>query len=226
MDVNPFLVKMLGYSHSEFLGKQLWEIGLYKDVEENRVAFEELKKNKYIRYENLPLKTKDGRRREVEFISNSYLVDYEDVIQCNIRDISERKMNEKRVEIQANILSQIGQAVIATDQNGLIKYMNNAAEELYGWKIDEVLNRSILEVTPSQATQAQAAEIMAFLAKGQTWAGYFLVQRRDGTIFPAHVTDSPIRDDKGNLVGVVGISYDVTEKQTCRTKINAAFKCC
>lgn len=90
-DVNPYLIKMLGYSREEFLTKKLWEMSAFKDVEASKEAFETLQKNEYIRYEDLPLKAKDGRLVEVEFVSNVYLVDEEKVIQCNIRDISERK---------------------------------------------------------------------------------------------------------------------------------------
>jgi len=90
-DVNPFLIKMLGYSREEFVEKKLWEVGAFKDVEASQDAFEALQKNEYIRYEDLPLKAKDGRLIQVEFVSNVYLVGGEKVIQCNIRDITERK---------------------------------------------------------------------------------------------------------------------------------------
>jgi diguanylate cyclase (GGDEF)-like protein/PAS domain S-box-containing protein len=89
-DVNPFLVELLGYTHAEFLGKKLWEIGSFKDAIANQAAFRELQQKKYIRYEELPLETKDGEHVEVEFVSNVYDVNGKDVIQCNIRDISER----------------------------------------------------------------------------------------------------------------------------------------
>lgn len=90
-DVNPYLLKMLGYSREEFVKKKLWEMGAFKDIEASKEAFEALQKNEYIRYEDLPLKSKDGRLVEVEFVSNVYLVAEEKVIQCNIRDITERK---------------------------------------------------------------------------------------------------------------------------------------
>jgi diguanylate cyclase (GGDEF)-like protein/PAS domain S-box-containing protein len=90
-DVNPFLIKMLGYSREEFIQKKLWEVGAFKDVEASKEAFEVLQKNEYIRYEDLPLRAKSGRLVDVEFVSNVYLVGGEKVIQCNIRDITERK---------------------------------------------------------------------------------------------------------------------------------------
>jgi PAS domain S-box-containing protein len=93
-DANPFMSELLGYSHEELLGKELWEIGLLKDEEASREAFRELRQNHYIRYEDLPLQTKAGRRHEVEFVSNLYKEDAQDVIQCNIRDITERKRAE------------------------------------------------------------------------------------------------------------------------------------
>src|SRR4030043_2060678 len=72
-DVNPYLIEMLGYSHNEFLGKKLWEIGLFKHIAENQVGFKKLQRGKYIRYEHLPLETKEGRHIDVEFVSNVYL---------------------------------------------------------------------------------------------------------------------------------------------------------
>ena len=90
-DVNPFLIKMLGYSREEFVEKKLWEVGAFKDIKASQEAFEALQKNEYIRYEDLPLKAKSGKLIDVEFVSNVYLVGSEKVIQCNIRDVSARK---------------------------------------------------------------------------------------------------------------------------------------
>jgi diguanylate cyclase (GGDEF)-like protein/PAS domain S-box-containing protein len=90
-DVNPFLVEMLGYSREEFMEKKLWEVGAFKDIKASKDAFQALQKNKYIRYKDLPLKTKSGKLVPVEFISNVYSEGSKKVIQCNIRDISERK---------------------------------------------------------------------------------------------------------------------------------------
>jgi diguanylate cyclase (GGDEF)-like protein/PAS domain S-box-containing protein len=97
IDVNPFMIEILGYARGEFLGKQLWEIGLFKDIAANKIAFERLQKEKYIRYEHLPLSTKDGKPRDVEFVSNVYLANGNAVIQCNIRDITERKRQEREL---------------------------------------------------------------------------------------------------------------------------------
>ena len=91
MDVNPFLIQMLGYSREEFVEKKLWEVGAFKDIKASKEAFQVLQKNEHIRYKDLPLRAKDGKLIPVEFVSNVYLEGDEKVIQCNIRDISERK---------------------------------------------------------------------------------------------------------------------------------------
>ena len=90
IDVNPFLLDLLDYPFGSIIGLQLWEIGLFEDIAANRVAFEKLQKEEYIRYENRPLRTKSGKHIQVEFVSNVYFVGSEKVIQCNIRDVSER----------------------------------------------------------------------------------------------------------------------------------------
>ncbi len=94
-DVNPFLIELLGYSKEEFLEKAIWEIGFFKDIVANKEKFSELQKKKIIRYDNLPLESSKGKKIYVEFISNKYTVDNHKVIQCFIRDITEKKLAEE-----------------------------------------------------------------------------------------------------------------------------------
>ena len=97
-DVNPFLTELLGYTREEFAGKHLWEIGAFKDIAASRTAFGKLQAKGYIRYEDLPLQTRDGQHIDVEFISNSFLINDAKVIQCNIRDITARKRTAIELE--------------------------------------------------------------------------------------------------------------------------------
>jgi PAS domain S-box-containing protein len=90
MDVNPFLIDLLDYPFEDLRGRKLWEIGQFQDIAANRSAFETLQQNGYIRYENLPLRRRDGKQIQVEFVSNVYWVGADKIIQCNIRDITAR----------------------------------------------------------------------------------------------------------------------------------------
>jgi diguanylate cyclase (GGDEF)-like protein/PAS domain S-box-containing protein len=96
-DVNPYLVNMLHYSHEEFLGMKLWEISPFKDTVLNQTAFEELQDKGYIKHKDLPLETKEGKLIAVEFVSNVYKANGNKVIQCNIRNITERKSLEEKL---------------------------------------------------------------------------------------------------------------------------------
>ena len=96
-DANPFLQDMLGYSLQELLGKALWEIGPVKDIAAAQDAMRQLQNKEYVRYENLPLETKDGQHIQVEFVSNVYLVNGFRVIQCNVRDITARRRAEEGI---------------------------------------------------------------------------------------------------------------------------------
>ena len=104
IDANPFLVELLGFPLEYFIGKKLWELGFIKNKVFNQDNIEELKKEKYIRYEDLPLETRDGRTIEVEFISNCYQADKDEVFQCNIRDVTLHKQAERRERLAREML--------------------------------------------------------------------------------------------------------------------------
>lgn len=127
-DVNPYLMDKLGYSKEEFVSKKIWEIGAFKDTNLSKAGFRELQEKGYIHYESMPLATKDGRLIEVEFVSNSYLVEGVNVIQCNIRDITERKKAE-------NALRESDEKL--TEQNVLLEQKNTALREIMNQNRDE-----------------------------------------------------------------------------------------
>ena len=129
-------------------------------------------------------------------------------------DVTERERTEDAVRFQAHILDSIGEAVIATNPTGRILYTNRFAQKLYGWAGDEFVGRDVVAtVNPSSAHQ-QAAAVIETLQQGRTWSGEFIVQRRDGTQFPAHVTNSPILDEKGQVRALIGVSSDITYRKT------------
>lgn len=136
----------------------------------------------------------------------------------------ERARAEETIRFQAKLLDAVHQAVIATDLQGRIYYWNRYAEKLYGWYAREVIGRSIHEVTPAPELKSMSEEIMARLSKGERWSGEFSLQRRDGTVFPARVTDSPVIDEYGRLIGVVGVSTDITEQKRTEEGLRLAME--
>jgi PAS domain S-box-containing protein len=132
---------------------------------------------------------------------------------------SRRRRTEEKILFQARMLNAVGEAIIATDVEGKVIYWNRAAEKIYGWSAEEMIGRTLVEILISEDLREQAAEIRSALREGKPWSGEFTVQRKDGTSFPVHVTDTPVHDDQGNVVGLIGVSTDITERKRAEAKL-------
>jgi len=133
---NPFLIKLLGLTPEQTVGAKIWELGFFKDIAGNQAKFMELQQKEYVRYENLPLESADGQRRNVEFVSNVYMVDYHKVIQCNIRDITERKRAEEATQRHLAELQMLYASGLALGQLLSRKEIAQELINLMGSKLD------------------------------------------------------------------------------------------
>jgi len=221
IDVSPSVEQMVGISKQELVNTIRFYFITPEYAQIADEAFQAVIKEplvpRSVEYEAV---MPTGARRWFE-CTYSNLLDKPGVnaIVLNFRDITRRKKSEERVRFKANLLNTIGQAVVATDLNGLVTFWNAAAEKIYGWSQEEALGKSIVELTPAQQSREQATEIMEQLKKGESWSGEFRVQRKDGSDFPALVTDSPIYDSHGNLSGIIGVSSDITESKKIEDKL-------
>jgi diguanylate cyclase (GGDEF)-like protein/PAS domain S-box-containing protein len=138
-DVNPYLIEMLGYSHAEFLGKKLWEVGSFADIAQSKEMFAELQTKGYVRYDDLPLKTRAGMRIAVEFVSNTYDCEGIKVIQCNIRNITERKADQSKIQRHTRLyaaLSQCNKAIVhCVSEEESLQQICRAAVQFGGMKM-------------------------------------------------------------------------------------------
>ena len=151
MDVNPFLVDMLGYSHEKFIEKTIWEIGFLKDIVANKDKFLELQKKEFVRYENLPLETAKGKKINVEFVSNVYLVNNKKVIQCIIRDISDRVFVQEalaKAETRyKHLFESVKDGILFVDvETGKINAINPFLADLVGSSKESFIGKEIWEV--------------------------------------------------------------------------------
>src|SRR6202043_2193159 len=180
-DANPFLIKLLGFSLSEMVGKTVGELSPFKDIESNKAMLERLQQRGYVRYEDLPLETADSRRIAVEFVSNVYQAGDKKVIQCNIRDITERKRAQDQIlklnaELEQRVIDRTAQlqtanqvlresegrfrllvegvqdyAIFMLSPQGHVVSWNKGAERIKGYKVDEIIGKHFSCFYPPEA---------------------------------------------------------------------------
>ncbi|MDQ6626614.1 MAG: PAS domain-containing protein [Verrucomicrobiota bacterium] len=117
------------------------------------------------------------------------------------------------MHFQAQLLDAIGASVIATDPAGKIIYMNQFAAMMFGWTIDEAIGADVMDVTVPSTSRQQGEEIMNALRRGETWTGDFIAHRRDGQKFPIRATNTPLFGDAGELVAIIGVSRDISDRK-------------
>jgi PAS domain S-box-containing protein len=211
LDVNPFLTDMLGYPHSEFMGKRLWEIGPFKDIAASKIAYQELQDKDYVRYEDLPLETRDMREIQVEFVSNIYQVNGSRIIQCNIRNITDRKQIERQLRFHSELLDRISDAIVVIGNDGLVNYWNKGAERLYGVSEDEAIGRplgTLYQYFWLNPEDQQASE--KSLRKRGFWAGDNIHIRQDGVRLYVQSSVSNVKNKDGKVIGILAVMRDIT----------------
>ena len=218
-DVNPFMMELLGYSREEFLGKDLSEIGLFKDLEASKAAFRELQEKGYIRYEDLPLETKEGVRCEVEFVSNVYQEAGQQVIQCNVRDITVRKRAEevqRESEERFHVLVEgvKDYAVFMLDADGRTTSWNTGVERVLGYDEEEFIGQQFSCIfTPEDIASGEPEKkLQTAEAEGQADQERWHV-RKNGTRFWATGAVTPIQDEMKRLDGFAIVMHDNTERR-------------
>ncbi len=224
VDVNPFLLQLLGYSYDAIYGQYIWELGVFKDIAASKDAFKALQDNEYIRYDDLPLETLDRRPIAVEFVSNVYLVDHSKVIQCNIRDITERKRAAAEHKRLMAAIEQAGEAIVITDAQGIIQFVNPAFERTTGYSREEAIGRNHSILKSGQQDELFYRNLWDSISGGRTWEGHMVNKRKDGTLYTEEMTISPVRNDSGRIVNYVAVKRDITEHLRLTAQFQQAQK--
>ena len=211
-DVNNFLINILGYQHNEFLGKELWEFGFFIDKVESKKAFEQLKIDKYIRYENLPLRNKSGKLINVEFVSNVYEASGKKVIQCNIRDITMRVNAEEELRVSEAqyklIVENAHEGICIIDENNNNAFINQTLSRMLGYETDEMVGKSVFD-SMAEEEMTSMSEHTAKRKSGISELYEIKLRRKNGEPLWTLIGSRPIIKNnvyKGALVMVLDIS--------------------
>ncbi len=220
IDANPFMTELLGYSRDEFLGKELWEIGLFADKRASQAVYETLRENGYVRYDNLPLQSKSGKKAEVEFVSNVYREGDHSVIQCNVRDISERTRLERELKGRdrrfRTLVEQVKDyAIFMTDTERRATSWNEGVRQVLGFGEGEWIGRDVVPLifTPEAIRDGVAQkEFDDAKAHGRGGDDRWMV-RKGGARFFAYGVLTALRGDDGGLLGFTKVVRDQTERK-------------
>lgn len=223
LDANQFLIDLLGYSKKDFLKKFLWDVGIFKDIAASKENFKTLQTKKYVRFEDLPLETKSGKKIDVEFVANAYAVDGSTTIQCNIRDISERKIAEEllhrnKVYLQT-ILDSTTDGILAIDKDNKVIRANK--QFIKFWKIPAILMKQGSDKKLLTYVLKQLSDPASFIKKvkelyGSKEIDLDTIYFKDGRIFERYSTPLLI-DNK--IEGRLWSFRDVTKQKETQEKI-------
>jgi two-component system CheB/CheR fusion protein len=213
---NKPLLDLLGITLEEITGKTFGELPYPKDLADKLESqIEQVFETKKTVTDETPFTNPAGEEGFYEYIFTPVIGEdgTVEVVAGSTRVITERRRAEESIRFQAKLLNTVEQSVIATDLEGKVIFWNQFAEKLYGWTAEETIGSSITDLTTPSTAAEQAAEIMSLLRQGKSWSGEFQVKRRDGTAFPAQVFNSPINDSQGKMIGIVGVSIDISERK-------------
>jgi PAS domain S-box-containing protein len=226
LDVNPFLANLLGYRQEDLVGKELWQIGLFHDIEANKAAFRTLQEVGYVRYDDYPLLAKDGRQIDAEFVSNTYDVNGVRKIQCNIRDItvqkravhalaaSEERYRTLMAAMTAIVWNMPASGDFETEQPGWTAFTGQTFDELRG-------NGWLKAIHPEDRQNTAKVWTAAYTERIDYKVEHRL-RRADGAYRQMAVRAMPIFEASGAVREWVGVHTDMTDQRRAEEAVRAS----
>jgi PAS domain S-box-containing protein len=225
IDINPFLVELLGYEPKELLGKELWKIGVFKDIVTSRDAFIKLHKKEFIRLVDISLETREGEHIDVELTCNSYHVKPFEVIQYNIRDITQRKLIEAALmeeqRLFNSLIENIPDFVYFKDIDSRFIRINKMMAEKFGLNnMEEALGKTDFDFYDEEHARLAFEDEQRIIRTGEPIVS--LEEKEiwpDGRITWVSTTKMPQLDSDGKIKGIMGLSRDITERKKAEERI-------
>jgi PAS domain S-box-containing protein len=179
------MTKLLGYPASQLIGKELFQIGLLRDETASREMFQRLKRNREVRYQDLPLQSKGGLHQDVEVVANVYEENGRSVIQCNIRDITDRKRSEDALRrneaLFSALLTQAPVGVYVVDARLRLQQVNPKARPVFA-NVHPLIGRDFAEIIrllwPHRVAEEVLGRFRHTLATGVPFETSDFVERR------------------------------------------------
>lgn len=185
------MTRLLDYPHDQLVGKELFEIGLLEDEAASQEMFRKLKRQHEVRYEDLPLESKTGRHQEVEVVANLYQENGHAVIQCNIRDITERKLAEQNLRLTSTAMEAAANGIFITNREGIMQYINPAFTAMSGYAANEAIGQKASLVKSDAHDDAFYQNLWQTILSGCVWSGQITNRNKSGLLYVCEQTISP-----------------------------------
>src|SRR6266568_3131404 len=216
-DANPVMTELLGYTHEQLLGQELWHIGLFGDRQATLSVLRELQEKRFLRYETLPLHTKDGQPCHVEFVSTLFRANGHEVIQCNLRDITDRKRAEAALRASEErfrtLANQAPIMIWQSDTTGVCIYVNTTWCRFTGLSEEESLGAGRTSAIHPEDRDAASTLWMQVFATRTSYQTQFRLRRADGVYRYVLVYGTACCDPEGAFTGYIGTILDITEQK-------------
>lgn len=222
ISVNNQSSKLLGYSKEEF-GKMKFSELINENIIDNTfMIYSALKEKGNYQFET-QYKKKDGAYVDVEISMRLIKLLDEEVVQLFVRDISERKLAQEKIDMLAQAIKGISECVSITDLNEKVIFVNDAFESVYGYSKEDILGKPITIIRSTNNPLDINNEIIKNTLKGG-WQGEILNRKKDGTEFPVYLSSSILRNNKGVPVAHIGIASDITERKKAEEAVKQSEK--
>ena len=245
-DVNAAYLKVTGKKEADLLGKSIFEV--FQDTPEDLTRAPILHQSLLTvmntgkphtmatRQYTVPIEDTHKFTTRYWDAENTPVIDNEGKVAGiihSVTDVTEKKLQQEKQQLLASeykktgegnsvktkLLDTIGQAIIATNLDGIINFWNKAAAEIYGWTMEEAIGKNIVSLIPVRQTKEQANEILTHLLQGNFWSGEFMIQKKKGQNFPVYATCSPIYDQNHKLSGIIAVSSQITVHKEAKAQI-------
>jgi len=141
-----------------------------------------------------------------------------------ITDITDRAQAEDVRRRLAAAVDQAGEAVVVTDRDGTIEYVNPAFERITGYSLDEVRGRKPSVLKSGKQDEAFYRQLWETILDRRVWSGRLVNRRKDGSLYEEEATISPVVGEDGSIVNFVGVKRDVTAEEALRQQLTHAQK--
>ena len=219
IEVNESFLRDKGYTRDEVIGHNMIELGISGNIEDRKKFYKDMNDYGGVRNRPYRYRTKSGDLRTAYMSAEIISLGNEPCLITQSTDVTEQKRAEDKLRLLSSITQQVSDATVVSDLDFKITYMNQAAQDLLGYSIEEVRGKNLGIFNPERITDISRKKILKVLSSGKVWSGTVTKTKKDGTDIICESKLSPLLDENGNIISYIDILRDVTRQKETESKL-------